>query len=231
MSDFIAPPASYSYMMTASADVVRYEWLIQAAHEYIAWKRSAGITLDAQVPEQWVQPGDLQTLSNVVSWWPADAPPRYRAPSFAVLMDDLFIKDGEIWSFTQRLEWFVVRVREWVRTEGGNPENPNESREDRARRKNRERQAAYQARNRRGSDDPEHDALIQRARHEAEQLRQAKAWLKGEIAAAKGAEQAAIAAAKGARAERISAAEAAVAGQEKRMLDSKAIADAYRSSK
>lgn len=217
--------------MTASADVVRYEWLIAAAHEYIAWKRSAGVQGEAQAPEQWVQPGDLQTLANVVSWWPQDAPPRYRAPSFAVLMDDLFIRDGEIWSFRQRLEWFVARVREWLRVEGGNPDNPNETREERTKRKNRERQAAWQARNRRGSDDPEHDALIQAARHEAEQLRQAKAWLKGEIAAAKGAEQAAIAAAKGARAARITAAEAAVAGQEKRMLDSKAIADAYRINK
>lgn len=231
MSDFLAPPASYGYMMTADPEVVLYDWLITAAHEFIAWKRSAGLELEAQEPTAWVQPGDLQTLSNVVSWWPKNAPPRYMVPSLAALMEDLFIRDGEIWSFTLRLDWYVARVREWVRTDGGNPDNPNESREERAKRKNRERQAAWQARNRRGSDDPEHDALIQRARHEAEQLRLAKAWLKNEVVAAKRAEQEAIAAAKQARVARVSAAESAVARQEQLMLDSKAIADAYRINK
>lgn len=228
MSNFIVPPESYGYMQTADVNDVKYEWFILACHEYIAWQRACGVVFEPQVPEQFCKPGDLQTLANVVNWWPKNAPPRLRAPTLGSFMDDL--KTGQH-TFESRLGWYVVRIKEWITEQGGNVDNPNETAEERAKRKNRERQRAWQLRHAEGSDDPELHALIQAAKHEAEQLSLAKAWLKGHLAELRSTEQAAIAAAKAARANGVSAAEAAVADQQKRMLDAKALVDAYKARK
>lgn len=224
-------PASVSYMQTADPHVVQREWFIMACHDWINWKRACGLVFEAQDPERFCLPGDLQTLCNVVSWWPKDAPIRLRPPSLALFLEDLPIRDDVTITFSQRLQIQADHARTWVSERGGNVDNPNESKEERARRKNRERQRAWQMRNAEGSDDPELHRLIQLAKHEAEQLTQAKAWLKRELSAARVAEQAAIAAAKAARANRISELESAVAGQEKAMLDAKAIVDAYKANK
>ena len=228
--NILLPPASYSYMETADVEQVRHEWFITACYEWITWQRAAGVTDEFLVPEQYAQEGDLQTLATVVSWWPKNAPARYRAPSLAAFIQDLRVRgDAGCSSMAMRIDYYVNRVREHIQREGGDPQNPNETKEERAKRKNRERQKRFQlAHAESNSDDPVLDGLVATMRAEAQSLTQGKAWLKRELAQAKAAEQAAIAHARAARAERVSAAEAAVAAQEQRMLDAKAVVDAYK---
>lgn len=225
-------PASFDYMRTCDPATVRTEWFRAACAEWLHWQNQCGVTDRMQRIDDFFREGDLQNFCNVVSWWPKSAPANLRCPTLADMITCLRIMGDNPNvippTFADALEARVERVKSWMATKRMDPDNPNETREERAKRMNRERQRAWQLRQTGASDDPELNALMEAARHESEQLSAAKAWMKREIAAAKGAEGVAIAAAKGARAARVSAAEEAVAGQEKRMLDAKAVLDAYK---
>lgn len=228
-------PASFDYMRTCDPNEVRVDWFRAACAEWLYWQNQCGVTDRMQRIDDYFKEGDLQTFCNVVSWWPKNAPANLRVPTLADMITYLRIYDNHPnavgATFAQALEARVERVKSWMSTKRMDPDNPNETKEERAKRMNRERQRAWQLRHSEGSEDPELNALLKAARHESEQFSQAKAWMKGEIAAAKRAEQAAVLAAKEARSERVSAAEIAVAGQEKRMLDAKAVVDAYKAKR
>lgn len=222
-------PGCIPYLRTADPETVRFEWFAQACYEYVNYERAMGTTDYIQPFDSFVQPGDLQHFCNVVSWWPKNTHPSYRAPTLADMLSYLRSPspDHSV-TFAQALEARKEKVMGWMRAQRMDPENPNETAEERKRRMTRERQRAFKLRNAEGSDDPALHTLIMKAKQEAETLSKARAWLKGELAEAKGAEAAAIAAAKAARAKRVSDAEKWVAGQEQIMLTAKAAVDAYK---
>lgn len=231
----LTEPASFRWIKTAKLEEVQFTWFIQACKDWIAWQQECGSTAEFFDPDTFAQSGDLQTLANVVSWWPkGGTPTALRCPSLMDAVVATQVPANALIQWTTLKEFLDARVeacKAWLRTQGGNTENPNETSAERAKRKNAERQARWRLRHAERSEDPEHNALIETARREAESLQQARTWLRQYVKDQKVACDGAIRAAKQARDDNVSAAQHAVAEQEKRMLDAKAIADSYRINK
>jgi len=218
-------PASYIWLKDADHNVVSYELFIIICYEWIAWNRSIGVTDPMLIPEQWVQPGDLQNFANVVSWWPrVNVPIKLSIPTLSGMLHDLRFGAGEratVTTFAQRLDAFVRKAESAIVIKGGDPKNPNETPEERAKRKNREKQARWRLRNTASSEDPAENALIETLKSEAAKLAEWKAYLRHYVKEQKLVCDSAVRVAKQARDNNISAAEKAIVDQEARMVAAK----------
>lgn len=227
-----AAPASYTWLESADHNTVQAQHFLIVCQDWIAWQRGLGVTDDMQDPATFFDVyTDLQNFANVVSWWPKEGvPTNLRAPTLAGMVSVLRLSPGgrPAETFAEHLEWRVNAVKAFIRTKGGDTENPNETSAERAARKNRERQARFQLRHAKGSDDPEHHALIEAAKVEAAKLSEWKAYMRKYVKDQKLACDAAVRAAKQLRDDNISAAEQAIVDQEVRMLAAKAAVDNYR---
>lgn len=230
---FVALPPSCAWLQTANSESVRWEHFIQCVVDYAAWLRASGMdAIHIYEPAQWVNPGDLQSYSDVVSWWPADAPASHAAPSLFTLLQHLRIAEGSAGeTFNQALQWHVARVRAWLAANRRDPENPNESKAERDARLNRERVARHRLRHMAGSDDPEEHALIERAKTAEANASAGRKWLKGTIQQEKLQCTTDIAARKLHRDNTIAAYTQAVADAEKQAMDAKTVLDQYRANK
>jgi hypothetical protein len=229
---FLAIPASVNWLMSADDSTVKWEHYQQCLVDHANYLLASGVPQDQIVnPYTFAQPGDLQTLSNVVSWWPVDAPATHRVPTLYMLLQCLRIMDGRPTTFDAQLEWYVARVTAWMLENRRDPDNPNETKAEREARLNRERVARHRLRNAAGSDDPvEHD-LIQRAKAAEESASQGRKWLKGAIQQEKVQCTTDISARKAQRDATIAAYTQAVADAERQAAEAKAVLDAYRINK
>lgn len=227
-------PQSFQWLMTADHNEVTPELFLIICKDWITWQREMGVTDQMQSPTEFFnQYSDLQNFANVVSWWPkSGVPVIMQAPTLAGMVSGLRVfPEDDPQTFAEILESRVERVKAFILSKGGNVENPNETAEERARRKNRERQQRYQLRHAKSSGDPELDALVQAAKAEADKLTEWKAYLRKYVKEQKLACDSAIRAAKQLRDDNISDAERAISEQEARMRKAKEALDNYRINK
>lgn len=224
-------PASYTWLETADHNAVQPQHFLIVCQEWIAWQLELGVTDPIQDPATFFDVyTDLQNFANVVSWWPKEGvPTNLRAPTLAGMVT--LLRPGPNngpETFAEHLARRVDGMKAFIRTKGGDTENPNETAAERAARKNRERQQRFQLKHAAGSDDPAKHALIEVAKSEAAKLSEWKAYLRKYVKDQKLACDAAVRAAKQLRDDNISAAEQAIVDQEVRMLAAKAAVDNYR---
>lgn len=230
------PPEVLYLQKPEAAHVLTYEQFLHCARTHVLWLNAeaerAGLpNLGHQRLEEWVKPGDLQTFVDVVKWWPKPSP-QFPAPTLYDMVASIRPHDSfEATTFIDYLDLRVERVREWCRRNRINPDNPNESKSEREARLNRERVARHRLRHAPGSDDPEEQALIERAKAAEENASQGRKWLKGAIQQEKLNCAKDIQARKAQRDKTIVGYEKAVADAEQAALDAKAVLDAYRIKK
>jgi len=230
---FLAIPPSIAWLRTADSETVQWVHFIQCVQDQRDYLLASGVPAEQIAnPSTWVEPGDLQAFSNVVSWWPKDAPASHRCPTLYDMLHALRTLEGSHpRSFGHELDRYVHRAKEWMLANKRNPDNPNETREEREARLNRERVARHRLRNSPGSDDPDLDALLKAAKAADHNAVEGRKWLKGEIQRAKSDMDAAIAQAKLDRAERVQRAEEAVAQAELQARSARDAVDNYRINK
>lgn len=86
---------------------------------------------------------DLDNYWRAVAWWPADVPAQWRCPSILMLCHDYWDGHPAIGAtFAERLLKRAAPAVEWLKEQGRDPANPNESEEQRKARKVQERNAA-----------------------------------------------------------------------------------------
>lgn len=86
---------------------------------------------------------DLDNYWRAVAWWPADVPAQWRCPSILMLCHDYWDGHPAIGStFAERLLKRAAPAVEWLKEQGRDPANPNETEEQRKARKVQERNAA-----------------------------------------------------------------------------------------
>ena len=97
---------------------------------------------------QFWQPGDLDKFRALRDWWPHDAPPALGRPFLGVLCRGVALHAslGAPRPFGQELEHMWRRACAWLETEDRDLTHPNETREERRRRKGREAVARHRAR-------------------------------------------------------------------------------------
>lgn len=230
---FLAIPASVTWLQSADDNSVQWQHYQQCLLDHANYLLASGVPQDQILnPYTFAEPGDLQTLQNVVSWWPVDAPATHRAPTLYMLLQGLHDIDGNApRTLGHLLDWYVDRTKQWLGTNKRDPNNPNESKVEREARLNRERVARHRLRHAAGSDDPvEHD-LILRAKAAEESASQGRKWLRGAIQQEKVQCTADIAARKLRRDSTIASYTQAVADAEKQAADAKRVLDEYRINK
>lgn len=225
-----AAPASFEYMRNANADAVRLEWFVQACIEWVQWQYSTGAQFEVQPLDQFIRDGDLQTFSNVVSWWPKNAPVSHRVPNLADMITYVRVPDypNPTRTFAEALGERVERVKGWMRTQRMDADNPNETREERAKRMNRERQRNFKLRHAENVDDPDLQALVLAAKNEADQLQAARTWAKNYVGVVRNKYDSAVAQAKLDKTASLDWAAQWLATQEQRVQDAKHAVDAYK---
>lgn len=229
---FIAVPASVAWLQTADDNTVQWQHYLQCLIDHAEYLRASGVPVDEIYnPHTFAEPGDLQTLCNVVSWWPQDAPVTHRPPTLYIMLQGLHATPDSPRTFGHLLDWYVDRVKQWLGSTKRDPDNPNETREERNARLNRERVARHRLRHAAGSDDPQEHDLILRAKAAEENASQGRKWLRGAIQQEKVKCTADIAARKAQRDSTIASYTQAVADAEQAAADAKAVLDAYRINK
>lgn len=219
-------PPSVAWLATTDSETVQWVHFAQCVVDWDTYLRNEGVT-DLPNPSTWTQPGDLQDYSNVVSWWPNDAPASHAMPTLHRLLQH-YRSDA---TFGHALDWYVERAKAWMLANKRDPSNPNETKAEREARLNRERVARHRLRHTEGSDDPELDALLKAAKAADHNAVEGRRWLKGEIQRAKSDMDAAIAQAKLDKAERVQRAEDAVAQAELQARTARDAVDNYRINK
>lgn len=230
---FLAIPASVAWLQDADDNTVQWQHFQQCLVDHAEYLRASGVPAEQILdPLTFAEPGDLQTLSNVVSWWPHDAPLTHRPPTLYMLLQGLRDLNGNAPpTFSHLLDWYVDRVKQWMLTARKDPDNPNETKAEREARLNRERVARHRLRHSKETGDPQLDGLIAAAKAADANALAGKRWLKGEIQQAKADMEAAIARAKAERSERIARAEAAVLEAEAQARSAKDAVESYRINK
>lgn len=226
-------PPSVAWLSDVDDNTVQWQHYQQCLLDHANYLLASGVPVEhIYNPHTYAQPGDLQTLSNVVSWWPKDAPATHRSPTLHMMLMGLHIVNGtDPRNFASQLDFYVDRVRTWLSSNRRNPDNPNESKAEREARLNRERVARHRLRHAAGSDDPNEQALIERAKAAEESASQGRKWLKGAIQQEKLQCATDISARKAQRDATIAAHTQAVADAERQAAEAKAVLDAYRINK
>lgn len=216
---FTPVPASVAWLQTADPNIVTEAHFKQCMTDYINWQRASGVddTYGFTDPEAFIEFGGLQEFINVVNWWPK-APNAPRMPTMFQLMVESKFRyadinpDNPVPTIQLLLDDAVFDVRKWLEDNGGNPDEPNETKEERDKRLNRARVAKHRALNQSEfTDDPVLNNMIIAMKNAERNAAQGRKWLKGEIKQAKVDMDAAIAKARLDRADRVQRAEQAVA--------------------
>lgn len=209
-------PDAVLWLEQVDSKDLNYDWFISACKVWIEWKSTAiGSGDHMQEPHLWATPESVARINTVVTWWPIGAPRTLPPPKVIHLIDSLRVYEGKpAQSLNDVLDQYVDRVKVWIVENKLNVDNPNETKEERGRRLNRERQRRYQA----GvGKNPEMASLSATAAQELESLKVGKAWLREEKKLAKAAEREALKEVRLAYNARVKAAELAVEAQEERL--------------
>lgn len=230
---FVIPqthPDSYQWLSQQDPDTIEYLVVMQCAHNYVQFFADQGFA--TQDPARFLQPGDLQTFSNVVRDWPAmeGAP---RKPNIADIMLSLRIIDPtNVRTFAQDLDFLWQRCRAWLADKNYDPDNPNETPKERQNRLAAARMRKYRGKlNERNINDPEEMALVRKLREAQDNAKACRKYVRDQEAAAKTAYDAAVAQAKLARSATVSAAQAWVPQVDQAVVDAERALESYRINK
>ena len=119
---------------------------IEQAYELLENGHTFGVQQGVDMPiSAWFKDEDLPLYNHIVgTWWPKDAPPRMDPPFFHHLAQTYWHpKDPR--TFRQIIEAAANYCVLWLESEGRNVHNPNETKEEKARRLARERTARHRA--------------------------------------------------------------------------------------
>ena len=206
---FVIPkthPDSYAWLKEQNPETIKVEHFMACAHDYAKFYSAIGQVQDV---ERFVQPGDLQTLSNVVTDWPAmeGAP---RRPEMAELLIGIRVIDPtNVRTFAQEIDFAWQRCRAWLADKNYDPDNPNETPKERQNRLAAARMRKYRSRiNETDVQDEAEMALVRALRVAQDNAKAGKAWVRQQEDSAKHAYDAAVAQAKLARSTTVSTAQA-----------------------
>lgn len=235
---FIPVPASYAWLQTADPNTVRHEHFIQCMTDYITWQRACGVPDEYGFtdPETFIEAGGLQEYINVVNWWPTDPKaPRLASLSQMITLSKFLYEDARkdsinVPTIKYLIDDEIERARKWLKDNGGNPDDPNETKAEKAARLNRARVAKHRTLHANEfTDDPNLNALIIAAKNAERSAAAGRKWIKGEIKQAKSDMDAAILAAKSERVARVQRAEEALALAERAAADAQEVVRQYKS--
>lgn len=230
---FVPPkvhPDSYQWLSEQDINTIEYLTVMQCLYNYVEFMQTMG--MQTMEPTAFFQPGDLQTLCNVVNDWPAmdNAP---RLPGLADLLLSIKITEGyPPQAFAQVLDGFVQRCRRWLVEHNHNPDKPNETPKERQKRLAAARVRRWRERM---SDadvsDPDEMALVRALRAAQDNAKACRKWVRKQEAAAKAAYDAAVAQAKLARSTTVSTAQAWLPQVDQAVAEAEHTLSAYRVNK
>lgn len=198
--------------------------------DFVAHNIASGIPEDQfQDPAKFFKPGDLQHYCNVQSVWSQDARAP-RLPGLDMLLTSLrVLPDTKPMTFAESVDFFYERLRQWARDNKHDPDNLNESKEERERRLARERMRRMRAK---VADtditDPGEMDLVRALRAAKENAKAGRAWLREQETAAKHAYDAAVAQAKLHRTQTVSACQQHISSADQAVVDAQRALDNYR---
>lgn len=227
-------PEQLEILRTTPADLIAYPFLLQCCYAYGHWQIACGTPVEQlQTPEAFVTEADLERFVDVVSRWPNSAPTAtLRKPDLFGMVHGLRTPIGiQQRTFAEQLDWHVAAITRWMEHNKIDPAHPNETKEERKARQNREGVRRHRQRNAVAkSSDPEEQRLTEQVRALARSVQDGRSWAKRAEAEAKRVRDAAIEAAKAQCVSTISAAKAAVANEEHRLNLAQGELDAYTSN-
>lgn len=227
-----APPYEVDTITSHEPDLIPFEFFKKACYAWGHWQIAMGTPMEQlQNPETFVTEADYDCFLNVVNNWPRAA--AMRPPTLLLMVNDLRTMPGATaTSFAQRLDEQHERILDWMTNNGVDPTNPNESREERAKRKNRENVARYRQRHSQPkSDDPEEVRLVEALRTAAQNVQLGKAWLRERERDHKAKRDVAITEARSACAKAILEDTAHLTEAEKKVVDAQTMLNSYRINK
>lgn len=228
------PPEQMIVLRTTAPDLIAFPYLLQACYAYGHYQIACGVDpSQLQDPRTFVTEADLERFVDVVSKWPKAVPMRQlQAPTLDSMVSDLRIHPGqEPFTFAQRLDWAHDNILRWMEQNKVDPNNPNETKDERKARLNREAVKRHRQRNAIAkSEDPMEQQLTDAVRTLARSVQAGRSWAKTAEADAKRVRDAAIEAAKAQCVSTISGARAAVANEEHKLTLAQAELDAYKSN-
>lgn len=122
--------------------IVTEEMLVEALIERI--DEIGGLGGSFLSPAEFYKPGDLERYKQASAWWPTDAPQSCALPTLRELAMTIAGGAGTTpMPFMQALTVIWTRCVEWLKSEGRNTVNPNETAAERKRRLGREATARH----------------------------------------------------------------------------------------
>lgn len=221
------------WLMSVDPAIVKEIEFWHCCTDYVAHNIKAGIPAqDFQDPAQFFKQGDLQLYDNVRNAWSND-PKAPRLPGLADMLTSLrVLPGGKPQTFAQSLDFFHERLRSWARANNHDPDNLNETKEERNRRLSRERMRKKRAKDSEVDvTDPGEMDLLRAVREAKENLKAGKAWVRGQEEAAKLAYDAAVAQAKLARSATVSSAHAWVDQASRKVDEAERALESYHINK
>lgn len=173
-------PAAYNDISTVDIEQLSYEQFYNAYVAYATTMHAWDNRMMFVAPDTFIQPGDLQTIHNVVSTWPPKAPGKpARATEF--IQFGLITEGNTAPTVALLLAAMVERLQRWCIANKVDPGNPNETTEERKARMNRERQNRHRKRSTAdGSENADYIALEREKVRLHHSVRAGQAWLKAE---------------------------------------------------
>lgn len=119
-------------------------------------KQRTAMGMSAMPIDVFYNPGDLEHFRAARDWWYKGAPPMEAVPSLPSLCNSATGRTlDETCNFYDTLDGLARRHRKWCIDNNINPDNPNESKQQRRSRLGREAQARYRARTKQINDPTE----------------------------------------------------------------------------
>lgn len=218
------------WLMTADPLHVKEVEFWHCCTDYVAHNIAAGIPADQfQDPAKFFKPGDLQHYATVQQSWSPDAKAP-RLPGLDMLLTSLRVfPDSKVQTFAEAVTFHYERLRQWARDHKHDPDNLNESKEDRERRLARERMRRMRSKvSETDITDPGEMDLVRALKAAKENARAGRAWLKEQEMAAKHAYDAAVAQAKLHRTQTVSACQQHISAADLAVVEAQKALDNYR---
>lgn len=222
---------AYAWLTNVDPAVVTEAQYYSALRNYIDHAIAQGVPDDQFLDEhKYFKPGDLQLYESVRSSW-SPVPKARHCPTLADMLQGVRIVGAPL-SFEASLKAQYGRFREWCAKAGKDPDNLDETPDERAKRKSRERMRRKRSRDAETDCQDESEvALLRAVRAAKENAKAGNTWFKGVEATAKTAYDAAVDRAKLARTQTVSAARVHVIAADTAVSEAERALSEYRLSK
>lgn len=125
------------YDRLSNVDTVQEDDVLEFLQRKADEATAAGVP-HIPINEYW-RSEDLEHYRKAVVWWPKETPGRFICPPLSTLCHGIILTPGlPRTTFYGRLSYLAHMTSEWLRSEGADPANPHETKDERRRRKGRE---------------------------------------------------------------------------------------------